>query len=269
MSATGRHRFTRSRFTAAAVALAALGGGTVYAVNSSSDSAEAAGGCAAYESITMGKYWINNNTWGADTGTGWSCVWDAYRNGSTIGWGTNYEWSGRSNSVKSYASSVLGWHWGWKSDATGLPVRLSARTPVRTKWSFEVTEQKASVYNVAYDLWLHDTAETDYRSTPKHEVMVWLNKAGGAGPLGTLRQRVKIAGAYWDLYSGTTSWNVYSFVRVGSTTSADFDLNDFLQALIRRKLVSRTDYLSGVEAGSEVFTGKAQLDTTAYSTNVG
>jgi hypothetical protein len=27
--------------------------------------------------------------------------------------------------------------------------------------------------------------------------------------------------------------------------------------------------LSSVEAGSEVFTGKAQLDTTAYSTNVG
>lgn len=269
MSATGRHRFTRQRFTAAAVAFAALGGGTVYAVESTSQRASAAGGCEAYESITMGKYWINNNTWGADSGTGWSCVWDSYRSGDTIGWGTGYEWSGQKNAVKSYASSVLGWHWGWKSRNTGLPVKLSAKTPVKSAWSFKVKESTDSVYNVAYDLWLHDTADTDWQSKPKHEVMVWLNKAGGAGPLGTKKQRVKIAGASWDLYAGNIGWNVYSFVRVGNTTSVDFDLDDFLQALVRRGLVARTDYLSSVEAGTEVFTGKAQLNTTAYSTDVG
>ncbi|WP_405719598.1 endo-1,4-beta-glucanase [Streptomyces sp. NBC_01537] len=269
MAATGRHRFTRKRFTAAAVALAALGGGTVYAIDSSSNKAQAAGGCAAYESVTMGKYWINNNTWGADSGKGWSCVWDSYQSGDTIGWGTNYQWSGASSSVKSYASSVLGWHWGWKSQDTGLPVKLSAKTPVKSKWSFKVKESTDSVYNVAYDLWLHDTANTDWQSTPKHEVMVWLNKDGGAGPLGTKKERVKLAGAYWDLYVGDIGWNVYSFVRVGNTTSANLNLDDFLQALVRRKLVATTDYLSSVEAGTEVFTGKAQLDTTAYSTDVG
>ena len=80
---------------------------------------------------------------------------------------------------------------------------------------------------------------------------------------------MKIAGAYWDLYVGNIGRNVYSFVRVGNTTSVDVNLDDFPQALVRRSPVSKTDYLSSVEAGTEVFTGKAQLDTTAYSTNVG
>ncbi|MFJ3516339.1 MULTISPECIES: endo-1,4-beta-glucanase [unclassified Streptomyces] len=269
MAAPGRHRLTRKRFTAAAVALAALGGAVAYTVGSPAGRASAAGGCAPYESIPMGKYWINNNTWGAKNGKGWSCSWDAYTSGSTIGWGTNYEWSGDPNAVKSYASSVLGWHWGWKVPQNELPVRLSDRKPVRTAWSFKVKESRESVYNVAYDLWLHDSDRTDWRSTPKHEVMVWLARDGGAGPLGTRRERLEIGGATWDLYVGDIGWKVHSFVRVGNTGSANLNLDDFLQVLVRRGLVDPADYLSGVEAGTEVFTGKAQLDTTAYSVNVG
>ncbi|MFH9419302.1 endo-1,4-beta-glucanase [Streptomyces sp. NPDC017529] len=269
MAAPGRHRSSRKRFLAATLAAAAIGGGAFFGLDASSRSARAADGCAPNESTPMGKYWLNNNTWGADTGSGWSCTWSAYQSGNTIGWGTAYEWSGAPESVKSYASSVLGWHWGWKSGATGLPVRLDAKTPVRAKWTYKVKETKAGAYNVAYDLWLHDRADTDWRSRPKHEVMVWLAKGGAAAPLGTRQQRVKIAGAYWDLYSGKTGWNVHSFVRVGNTTSSDLDLNEFLQALVRRGAVAKTDYLSGVEAGTEAFTGKAQLDTTAYSADIG
>lgn len=269
MSGPGRHRLVRKRVSAAAVAMAALCGVTLYAFDTSSESAQAAGGCGAFESIEMGKYWINNNTWGADSGSGWSCAWDSYRSGDTIGWGTAYEWSGKADAVKSFTSSVLGWHWGWKAAGTGLPVRLADRTPVRTEWDYKVTESTESVYNVAYDLWLHDTARTDWRSTPKHEVMVWLASEGGASPLGTKQATVTMAGASWDLYVGDIGWNVYSFVRTENTTSADLDLDQFLQELVRRGLVESTDYLSSVQAGTEVFTGRAQLDTTAYSANVG
>jgi hypothetical protein len=51
------------------VAFAALGGGTVCAIDSSRSSDRAAGGCAGYESITMGKYWINNNSAGTGAGS--------------------------------------------------------------------------------------------------------------------------------------------------------------------------------------------------------
>ncbi|HCT75696.1 MAG TPA: endo-1,4-beta-glucanase, partial [Micromonosporaceae bacterium] len=116
--------------------------------------AQAAGTCDDFGTVTQGKYWINNNVWGQDSGSGWQCIWDSYTSGNTIGWGTSYGWLGQSNSVKSYASSVLGWHWGWKVSNTGLPVRLSANRSVNTGWNFSVQHSGGSM-NVAYDLWLH------------------------------------------------------------------------------------------------------------------
>ncbi len=52
--------------------------------------ANAAGTCTAFgEGSTSSKYWINNNLWGQDSGSGWQCVWDGYVSGSALGWGTN------------------------------------------------------------------------------------------------------------------------------------------------------------------------------------
>ena len=46
--------------------------------------------------------------------------------GDLISWGTSWTWAGTTNQVKSYASIVLGWQWGWRLGNTGLPVQLSA-----------------------------------------------------------------------------------------------------------------------------------------------
>jgi hypothetical protein len=60
-----------------------------------------------------------------------------------------------------------------------------------------------------------------------------------------------------------------SFVKERSTTDARYDLQDFLQALVRRGHLNGRQYLSSVEAGTEVFTGAARPDTSAYSAGVG
>ncbi|MFC9636004.1 hypothetical protein ACFTY8_44130 [Streptomyces mirabilis] len=55
---------------AGTVALAAAAGVTV---------AQAGGAdktCGAFDTVTMGKYCVNNNLWGQDDGTGTQCVWD-------------------------------------------------------------------------------------------------------------------------------------------------------------------------------------------------
>lgn len=43
--------------------------------------------CQAYGSLTMGKYWLNNNLWGQSSGSGWQCLWDNSLSGSTINLG--------------------------------------------------------------------------------------------------------------------------------------------------------------------------------------
>jgi xyloglucan-specific endo-beta-1,4-glucanase len=213
----------------------------------------------------MGKYWLNNNLWGRDSGSGWQCMWDNY-SGSTIGWGTSWGWSGQSNSVKSYTSTVLGWHWGWKTSGHELPVRLNAGRDIFTDWRYRVSG--SGTMNVAYDLWLHNISNPDWQNNPTDEVMVWLYRSGGAGPLGTFQGTVNIAGTSWDLYRGNIGWNVFSFVRRSNTTSATLHMQDFLGNLISRGWVANTKYLSSIQAGTEVFIGNGQLDTDAYTADI-
>jgi hypothetical protein len=235
--------------------------------------AHAASTCTASATITQGKYYVNNNLWGRDAGNGWQCSWDSYQSGNTIGWGTNWDWTSKSpaqdNSVKSYASSVLGWHWGWKTTGTQLPTQLSARKAVRTDWSFNVRHNRPGTMNVAYDLWLHDKANPDWPDNPTDEVMIWLYRTGGAGPVGSKVATLNIGGATWDLYQGDIGWKVHSFIRTSNTTSASLDLSQFTRALENRGSLSSNKYLSSVQAGTEVFHGAGQLDTTAYSVTVG
>ncbi|MBB4910884.1 GH12 family glycosyl hydrolase domain-containing protein [Actinophytocola algeriensis] len=227
--------------------------------------AAAANTCEPFGSITAGKYWLNNNLWGQDSGSGWQCLWDNYQ-GSTIGWGTSWGWSGQQNQVKSFTSSVLGWHWGWKTTGHELPVRLNAGRDIYTDWRYRVSG--SGTMNVAYDLWLHDIPNPDWQHNPTDEVMIWLYRAGGAGPLGTLQGTVTIAGTTWDLYRGNIGWNVFSFVRRSNTSSATLHMQDFLGHLVSRGWVSNTKYLSSIEAGTEVFTGNGQLDTDAYTADI-
>lgn len=228
--------------------------------------AQAANTCTPFGSITMGKYWLNNNLWGQDSGSGWQCIWDNYQSGQTIGWGTNWSWSGQQHSVKSYDSVVLGWHWGWKTSGTELPVQLSANRDIVTDWRYRVSG--SGTMNVAYDLWLHSIPNPDWQHNPTDEVMIWLYRTGGAGPVGTPQGTVTIAGTSWTLYRGNIGWNVFSFVRNSNTTSANLRLQDFLRNLVNRGWLSNTKYLSSIQAGTEVFIGTGQLDTDAYTADI-
>ncbi|MFI9764557.1 endo-1,4-beta-glucanase [Streptomyces sp. NPDC051963] len=254
--------------TATVVALAAAAGATV------AQAGEESKKCTAFDTVTLGKYYVSNNLWNQEKATGGQCVWDNSRSGSTISWGTDYSWansgSGKDYDVKTYASSVLGWHWGWKVDkaTTGLPIRVGDRKPVQTAWDFSVSANPGTM-NVAYDLWLHTKNTADWQDQPTDEVMIWLNRQGGAGPLGTKYGSVSLGGAMWDIYQGDIGWKVYSFVRRTNTTRAALNLDDFTQALVRRGLLSDDKYVSGIEAGTEVFKGTGRLDTQAYSVNIG
>lgn len=225
----------------------------------------AANTCTAFGTITLGKYYINNNLWGQDQGSGWQCMWDT-ASGSSIGWGTSWSWANNPTQVKSYTSSVLGWHWGWKTSGTELPVRLNAGRDIYTDWRFRVSG--ASTMNVAYDLWLHNISNPDWPDNPTDEVMIWLYRSGGAGPLGTLQGSVTIAGTTWDLYRGNIGWNVFSFVRRANTTNTTLHLQDFLNNLVGRGWVANTKYLSSIESGTEVFVGTGQLDTDSYTADI-
>ncbi|WP_371660791.1 endo-1,4-beta-glucanase [Streptomyces sp. NBC_00280] len=231
--------------------------------------------CTAFNTVKIPPYYLNNNVWGAKGATGQACTWlNSYKSGKA-NWETSFDWTGGDpNGVKSYASIVLGWHWGWKDTTTKLPVRLNSGRKVTSSWNFNITQTTPTVMNVSYDLWFHQKSNPTWQDQPHDEMMVWLNRQNGAGPLGTKRETLTVGGVAWDLYVGkivntNSSWNVFSFVRKTNTNSQTTDLTGLANALVQRKLMANTNYLTSVEAGTEVFRGKGKLSTSSYSVNVG
>ena len=214
--------------------------------------------------ITLGKYWVNNNQWGANTGTGNQTIWSNCVQGDLISWGTSWTWTGTTNQVKSYASIVFGWQWGWRLSNTGLPLQISAGRNINCGWDFTMT-QAGGAANVSYDMFLHTQPMAGTNDDPSDEIMVWLYRAGGAGPIGTLQQaNVTIGGASYDIYRGFTRWNVVSYVRTTNATTAVINVKNFMDDLVTRGWVTTSKYISSIQTGSEIFTGTGQLDTKGF-----
>lgn len=235
--------------------------------------------CEPFGVILAGKYWMNNNLWGQDAGPGEQCIRRTCLGGEDIAFETDWSWSGAASSVKSYSSAVLGWHWGYHVQDTGLPVQVSASRAVECGLSYSVSQ--SGTMNVAYDLWLHSVPDPQWGRSgyptdqPTDELMIWLYKAGGAAPIGTVQgSAVSLGGALWNVYKGAvtsngqTLWNVYSFVRTTNTNSATLNLSDFTAEVVERGWMPSSRYLTSVQLGPEVFLGTGTLTVSSFGCTI-
>ncbi len=171
--------------------------------------------------------------------------------------------------VKAYPSIISGWHWGTWSAGSGLPVRVGDRRSIVTSASIAVSNP--GVQNVAYDCWFHRIADPDNKTRPTDELMVWMGRYGGAGPLGKLQERVTLGGATWDLSRGETGWTVFSFVRVTNAESWTINLRDFIDYLaVAKGWIEKEKYVTSVQFGSEIFKtdGDGSFRVTDYRCDV-
>jgi xyloglucan-specific endo-beta-1,4-glucanase len=235
-----------------------------------SDTAQLNQTCQNGGLIQVGKYRILNNLWGISHSgiQGQQCAWNVCDTNSGIAWGTSYELlGGPASQVESYTAAILGWHFGGLTPDSGLPVQISANRNVSCTWSYRLRQDGPATQNVAYDLWLSPN-EAPGSGAASDEIMIWLNRSS-AGPIGTAKGIVHLEDSDWTLYQGTnSSWNVYSFVRTSNAPCATLNLMAFLNHLVDNVGLDSAKYLVGIEAGSEVFIGKGQLDTDSYSCEI-
>ena len=228
--------------------------------------------CEDADTISLGKYQVLNNLWGAagTASTDGQCSYSLCNTSSAIAWGTDYTWtSGDAISVKSYAAVILGWHWSTINAASQLPVQLSAGRDVNCTWSFRVASDANASQNVAYDLWLYTSSNVGIRTQPTDEIMVWLYRINKDDPIGTYQTAVTLDGIEWDLYRGQNgTTNVFSFLSRTNRTCATLNLMDFLDDLVGRTWIQNTKYLISVEAGTELVRGTGSVDTDYYSCSV-
>ncbi len=231
--------------------------------------------CTANLFDVIGQYWINNNQWGvpagsAGTALGSQCAWSSCETGDLVGWGTNWMWANGSGGVKTYVSVVFGWQYGMKVLTTGLPIQLTSTKQVNCGWAF--TLAATGTLDVSYDTWLHTVDVTTQpndgsNATPSEEVMIWVDSAGGAGPIGAVvAPGITLAGTTWDLHMGPggASWPVYSYVRKTGATTTGVNMMVFYADLVSRGYIPNTRFLSSVQAGTEVFNGSGTLTTNGF-----
>jgi hypothetical protein len=146
---------------------------------------------------SSGGYTLYNNIWGA--GFGPQTIWA----NSPGNWGV---WADHPNTggIKSYPNAT---RWIGK--------RVSALGTTTSR--FAVTVPTSGVaFTTAYDIWSSDNA---------HEIMLWMNKYGPVGPLGSFQTAATVGGHTWNVYRGSNGANqVYSFVRTSNTNSGTVDI---------------------------------------------
>lgn len=151
---------------------------------------------------SSGGYTLYNNIWGS--GYGAQTIWA----NSATNWGV---WADHPNTggIKAYPNSTR-----W------IGRRVSQLGTVTSQFNVSVPTSGVA-FTSAYDIWSSDHA---------HEIMLWMNRYGPVGPLGSLQTTASVGGHTWQIYRGSNGANqVYSFLRSGNTNSGTVNVTQVCQ----------------------------------------
>ncbi|WP_433527937.1 glycoside hydrolase family 12 protein [Micromonospora sp. CA-263727] len=187
---------------------------------------------------TNGGYTLYNNIWGS--GYGPQTIWaNSYSN-----WGV---WANHPNTggVKSYPNSTR-----------AVNRRLSSLQSATS--SFNVSVPNAGAYTSAYDIWADGHT---------YEIMLWMNKYGPVGPLGSFQTNASVGGHSWAVYRGSNGSNqVFSFIRTSNTNSGSVDIRAIMNWIRARGWFGDVT-LSEVQFGYEITSssGGMNFNTNSFS----
>lgn len=203
-----------------------------------------------YGTVTEGSYTIQNDKWGeADDTGGYQEV--CTGSSSNNSWTSTWNWTKGSGKIKAYPSMYRGWEYGaYSPDHGGFPAQVSAQKSLPTSVTFDMTG--SNQYDNAYDLFF--SPQTD-PSGPSAELMVWLNYSGNQ-PAGTkVASGVALGGVSgtWDVWQGTNSWPVWSFVRTSQVSSFSGNLQPFVYYVAYTKgWLNSSWYELNIQFGTEI-----------------
>lgn len=187
---------------------------------------------------TTGDYILYNNIWGG--GAGPQTIWA----NSASNWGV---WANHPNTggVKSYPNATR-----------YVNRQLSSLTSLSS--NFNVRVPSGGAYTSTYDIWLNNNA---------YEIMLWMNKTGPVGPIGSFQTTASTGGHSWDIYRGTNgSFQVFSFLRRGNTSSGTVNIKGILDWLRTSRWIGDVS-VGYVQFGYEITSASGGMDfvTNSYS----
>jgi len=186
-----------------------------------------------------GGYTIRNDVWGG--GAGPQTIWaNSYSNFGV--------WANHPNTggVKSYPHS-----------AKNIGKRISALGTLTS--NFNVSRPGSGAYETAYDIWAGNNG---------YEIMLWMNKQGAVGPIGSKQTSASVGGHSWDVYKGSNGSNqVFSFIRTGNTNSGSVDIKAVMNWIKSRGWMG-DETMGEVQFGFEITSSSGGLNFTTNSYSV-
>ncbi|MDQ1015912.1 glycoside hydrolase family 12 protein [Streptomyces afghaniensis] len=226
---------TLNRVTKALLAPALALGATV-GLASAPASAAVWNSCDQWAQTNLNGYTLYNNIWGG--GAGSQCIWA----NSGTNWGV---WANHPNTggIKSYPNQTKA-------------INKSITSLGSLSSSYNVSVPSSGAYNTSYDIW-----DTDH----DYEIMLWVNKTGPVGPIGTSQGSVSLGGHSWNVFKGTNGSNeVFSFIRTSNSSSGTVDILPILKWIKDTKRWMGNETIGDVQFGYEVTSSSGGLN---FNTN--
>lgn len=168
----------------------------------------------------------------------------------------------------SFPNVSQGWQWGRSAlHAPTYPVRvMDDGTPLTSIYTRQTWR---GAYNTAYDIWFSKTAQRTGQDNGA-EVMIWLNHPGvtlWACPCRVVRiEGVPFYLMSWRAFHNNTHWNYVAYVAVHPRTYfRNLWLNPFFRYTESIEKLSRSWYLTSIDAGFELVSGGRGLAIENYS----
>ena len=156
------------------------------------------------------------------------------------------------------------------SPDSGMPIQVRNIRSLSTTWRFVLANRWKG--NAAYDIWFDPTSRVSGQDTGA-EIMLWLNtsKLGmPRGPIATI-DGTRWLFSYWIMDHGKgRRWNYLRFWRLSPATYVhNLNLMPFFRLAERyRRSLKPTWWLTGVEAGYELWSGGVGMHTQLYAVNL-
>ncbi|MFI5822486.1 hypothetical protein ACIA8I_25810 [Streptomyces rishiriensis] len=218
----------------------ALALGATVGLASAPASAAVWNSCDQWGNTSLNGYTLYNNIWGS--GAGSQCIWA----NSGTNWGV---WANHPNTggIKSYPDSKK-------------VINKSITSLGSLSSTYNVTVPSSGAYNTSYDIW--DTAH-------RYEIMLWVNKTGAVGPLGSSQGNVTLGGHSWTVYKGSNGANeVFSFIRTSNSTSGTVNILPILKWIKDSKGWFGNETIGDLQFGYEITSSSGGLNFTTNNLTV-
>lgn len=218
--------------------------------------------CQDWATFKAQRIELNNNTWGKqDIKDYEQCIYQNYYNPTHMGW--RWTWPERRPGVKAYPSLMYGYKpWNKHSTTQTLPMQLSELDSLEVNFLAEMDYQGA--VNLLLEAWLTDSATPEpYDRTS--EIAIHLMQHQWPGQGGDYYQSVTLGERTYDVYinhqmqvpGDPHTWSYLSFVNTGKPLlKGEIDLKQFIDYLLKEKMIINSEYLTSVELGNEIDHGE-------------